>query len=92
MLGRRARPKSDRVYVLISVVDTALHSAGQVIDASQAIRDRITDLSALDDLPGRDALTADCERSYDLLVAANDALTGTARAARYNVENEVKAK
>jgi transcriptional regulator with XRE-family HTH domain len=92
LLGRRARPKSDRVHVLTAVADTAIRSAGPIIDTAMAVRDRIADLSAFDDLPGRDTLIADCERAYDHLVAANDALTDTARVARHNIHNEVKPK
>jgi transcriptional regulator with XRE-family HTH domain len=92
LLGRRARPKSDQVHVLTTVADTAIRSASPIIDTAMAVRDRIADLSAFDDLPGRDTLIAGCEQAYDHLVAANDALTETARVARHNIHNEVKPK
>jgi transcriptional regulator with XRE-family HTH domain len=92
LLGRRARPKSDQVHVLTAVADTAIRSAGPIIDIAMAVRDRINDLSAFDDLPGRDTLIAGCEQAYEALVAANDSLSDTARVARHNIHNEVKPK
>ncbi len=92
LLGRRARPKSDRVHILTALTETAIRSAGQIIDIAGAVRDRVADLSAFDDLPARDDLITGCERAYGLLVAANDALTDTARVARNNIGDEVKEK
>lgn len=92
LLGRRARPKSDQVHVLTAVADTAIRSAGQIVDIALAIRDRISDLSGLDELPGRNTLTASCERAYDSLVAANDSLTNTARTARHKIHDEIRPK
>lgn len=74
LLGRRARLRSDRVYTLTAVVDTAYRASGQLIEVISALRDKIADLSAFDDIPSRDALIAGCERTCDLLIAANDAL------------------
>jgi transcriptional regulator with XRE-family HTH domain len=92
LLGRKARPKSDQVHVLISVADTAIRSAGQIVDVAVAVRDRIDDLSAFDDLPARDSLIAGCEQAYEALVAANDSLTDTARIARGDIRKELKPK
>jgi transcriptional regulator with XRE-family HTH domain len=92
LLGHRARLKSDQVHLLISVADTAIRSAGQIEDVAVAVRDRIDDLSALDDLPARDTLITGCEQAYDLLVAANNALTDTGRVARHNIHREMKPK
>ncbi|OBI42992.1 helix-turn-helix transcriptional regulator [Mycobacterium colombiense] len=93
LLGRRARPKSDRVHVLTAVADTAIRSTGQILDIADAVRDRIADLSPPDDdLAAREDLIAGCERAYELLVAANDALADTGQAARHAVRDEVKPK
>lgn len=92
LLGRRAKPKSDLVRTLIVVADTAIRSSGQVIEITSAIRDRITDLSALDDFPVRDTLITGCERAYELLAAANDALsTDVGQVARKGVGRELKS-
>jgi hypothetical protein len=88
----KARPKSDQVHMLISVADTAIRSAGQIVDVAVAVRDRIDDLSAFDDLPARDSLIAGCEQAYEALVAANDSLTDTARIARGDIRKELKPK
>lgn len=81
MLGRWAQPDNDRFHVLTAVGDTYLQSMNQVEETLQAIHDRITDLSALDDFPGRDALGADCVRSQDLLLAAHVVLSKVNRLA-----------
>jgi transcriptional regulator with XRE-family HTH domain len=91
LLGRRAKPRSDLVYTLRDVSDTAYQSSAQIIEITSAIRDRITDVSAFEDLPVRDTLIAGCERAYGALVAANDALTDTARIAREGMGAEVRA-
>ncbi|KZS79937.1 hypothetical protein B4U45_18325 [Mycobacterium persicum] len=93
LLGRRARPKSDRVHILTAAGDTAIRSAGQIIDIAEAVRDRVADLSPPDDdLPSRESLIVGFERIYELLVEVNDALTDTAQAARRAIRDEVRAK
>ncbi len=93
LLGRRARPKSDRVHTLTAVVDTAYRSSDQIIEITSVIRDRVTDLSAFDDLPARDTLITGCERAYGLLAAANDALTTeVARIARESLGDELRGR
>ena len=56
-----------------------------------ALGDRITDLSALDDLPAHDTLVAGCERARALLMSADDELT-TLGAARKIVNKELRAR
>jgi transcriptional regulator with XRE-family HTH domain len=93
MLGRRARPESDRVYILAMVADTALRSATQIIDMSDAVRDRIADLGPPDEgLTAREDLIAGCERARDALDVASDALVETAQAARRAVTDQRKAR
>jgi transcriptional regulator with XRE-family HTH domain len=93
MLGRRARPQSDRVHLLIAVADTAIRSAGPIIDVAEAVRDRIADLSPPDDeLAVRADLIARCERAHDLLAAVDDELTEIAQIARHAARDQLRAK
>jgi hypothetical protein len=91
LLGRRAKPRSDLVYTLTAVVDTAYRSSTQVQQIRTALADRIADLSALDDLPARDALVAGCKRARALLMSADDELTALGLA-RKIVGEELKAR
>jgi transcriptional regulator with XRE-family HTH domain len=90
LLQRDPRPGSDRVHALLAVADTAMRASDHVVNAAVAIRDRIDDLSAFDDLLDRDTLIVGCERAHELLVDVNDALTTVAQVARGGVIKESK--
>jgi len=92
LLGRRVRTRSDRIHALNAVVDTAYRSSTQVHQIRTALADRITDLSALDDLPARDTLVAGCERARALLMSADDELSALGGVARRIVNEELKAR
>ncbi len=92
MLGRGAKQRVDLIHTLSAVVDTAYRSATQVHRIRTALGDRVTDLSALDDLPARDALVAGCERARALLMSADDEFTALGAAGRKIVNKELKAR
>jgi transcriptional regulator with XRE-family HTH domain len=89
LLGRRGKPKSDLIHALTAVVDTGYRSSMQIHEMTTAIEDRITDLSAFDELPGRDELVAGCDRARALLMSADDALAAL-REARKILDAELK--
>jgi transcriptional regulator with XRE-family HTH domain len=92
LLGYEKKPRSELVFALMSTADTAVKGSSEVVKIMSALRDRITDLSNLDELPVRDALTASAERAYDLLLAANGVLTvEVSKVARDSVGKELKA-
>jgi transcriptional regulator with XRE-family HTH domain len=92
MLGRRARPRSDQAHALMVAVGTAIKSSDHVLDAALAIRERIDELSALEDLPGREVLVAGFERAHGLLVDANNVLADVSQVARTNAGNAMRAR
>jgi transcriptional regulator with XRE-family HTH domain len=86
LLGRReADPRFEQAHALRMAVDTATKLSTTIVSVESALRDRLTDLAAFDDLPGRDTLIASFERAYNLLVDADSALTEAWRVARKSV-------
>ncbi|HSS23985.1 MAG TPA: helix-turn-helix domain-containing protein [Mycobacterium sp.] len=78
LLGRATDLQSDLAYTLRGLLDTANQSAHQVWGISATLRERFTDVAALD-FEGRETLQADGQRAFDALGEANTALTAVAR-------------
>jgi transcriptional regulator with XRE-family HTH domain len=92
LLRRGVKPRSDRVHALTTVVDTALRASAEIAGIVAAVRDRVDDLAAFDDLPAGPPLIAGWERARDLLIDTDDVLTDVMRVARGAVGEEMKAK
>ncbi|HTX96835.1 MAG TPA: helix-turn-helix transcriptional regulator [Mycobacterium sp.] len=92
LLGRELEQRHNQAHVLMLVAGTAIKSSDHVHDAWVAIRDKVDDLSTLDDLPGRDILIAGLMRALSLLTDADSALAGVSQVARKNAGRALRAR